>query len=213
MRNRFARLITFAAALVVAPQAYADPLKNCQTVVECAHNLADKVDQLERAFEAANSRIQALEDQNATREAKAKQEPVPTALPADAFYNKRVIFTVPKTQRGTSVKIPESTIIEFCGGPDGCIVRLGMRDWDSTGRIASRHFLFFYNKDNKNWRSEQGDIEGSNSNNVPQHAGNAWACHFTDGEYVNNAGADTTADFGLLSTPDANADCVLTIEK
>jgi len=87
--------------------------------------------------------------------------PDPPATLAD-----RKTWKATKTQRGTSVSISEADVIKFCSGKDGCIVRLGMHNWDDTGRVASRHFLFFYNKDTRVWRAEFGDWAGANSNNI-----------------------------------------------
>jgi hypothetical protein len=126
----------------------------------------------------------------------------------------RKTFVAPKTSRGTTVPIPEATVIQFCSGKDGCIVRMGMHNWDDTGRVASRHFLFFYNKDAKTWRAELGDTAGTNANNVTEHVNQSWSCYFTDGAYSNwqNLG-DTSLDFGLLSWNQYNADCYLTFVR
>src|SRR5262249_47539075 len=123
----------------------------------------------------------------------------------------RQSYCVPKTQRGTTLAIPETDVIKFCSGKDGCIVRMGMYNWDDTGRVASRHFLFYYNKDSKVWRAEAGDTTGTNQNGVVEHVANFWSCYFTDGEYENWTGKDTSSDFGLLSWNQYNADCFLTL--
>lgn len=134
--------------------------------------------------------------------------------PPPATMKDRWTIKVDKTKRGTSVPIPEDKVIEFCSGADGCIVRLGMHNWDDTGRVASRHFLFFYNKDTKVWRSEFGDWAGANSNNVTEHVAQVFACYFTDGAFSNwRDNGDTSADFGLLSWDQYNADCFLTLVR
>src|SRR5262249_25127074 len=84
----------------------------------------------------------------------------------------RQSYCVPKTQRGTTLAIPETDVIKFCSGKDGCIVRMGMYNWDDTGRVASRHFLFYYNKDSKVWRAEAGDTAGTNQNGIVEHVAN-----------------------------------------
>jgi hypothetical protein len=124
----------------------------------------------------------------------------------------RATFVAPKTQRGTTTPIPENVVIKFCSGKDGCIIRIGMHNWDDTGRVASRHFLFFYNKETGAWRAESGDTQGTNKNNVTEHVNNSWACYFTDGRYENwQDKGDTDSAFGVLSWNQYNADCYLTI--
>jgi hypothetical protein len=125
----------------------------------------------------------------------------------------RISFSVGKTQRGTTLEIKEEVVIKFCSGMDGCTVRLGMHNWDDTGRVASREFLFFYNKDTGAWRSSS-DAAGANNNNVTEHAYQAWSCYFTDGQYLNwqNKG-DPDKSFGLLSWNEYNADCFITFIK
>ena len=116
------------------------------------------------------------------------------------------------SSRGTSVNIPEQTIIDLCGDWDGCTLRMGMYNWDGTARTASRQSLFYYNSWAKTWRAEAGDTAGSNNNGVTEHVMNAWSCYFTDGEYINwfNRG-DFNLSFALVSWDQYNATCKLTI--
>ena len=124
----------------------------------------------------------------------------------------RVTYTAERTNRGTTTPIPIKVIEKLCGDADGCELRLGMHNWDDTGRIASRSSLFYYNKQNRNWRAEVGDPAGTDANNVIQHAFHAWACYFTDGAYAKFVQkGDAAVGFGLLSWTEFNADCVLTI--
>jgi hypothetical protein len=133
----------------------------------------------------------------------------------------RKTYCAPRTMRGTTVPIPEADVIKFCSGKDGCIVRMGMYNWDDTGRVASRHFSFYYNKDSRVWRaggevtvSALGDTAGTNNNNVTEHVANLWSCYFTDGTYDSwNDKGDSTTDFGLLSWNQYNADCFLTLVR
>jgi hypothetical protein len=126
----------------------------------------------------------------------------------------RRTYCASRTQQGTTVPIPEADVIKFCSGKDGCIVRMGMYDWDQTGRVASRHFLFYYNKDNRTWRSEMGDTSGQNANNVTEHVANIWNCYFTDGAYEKFADkGDSSTDFGLMSWNTNNSDCFLTFVR
>ncbi len=126
--------------------------------------------------------------------------------------NERQTYTAWSSQRGTTVNIPEQTVYDLCGDWDGCTLRMGMYNWDGTGRTASRDSLFYYNRSSKTWRAEYGDAAGTNNNNATEHVMNVWACYFTDGEYINwfNRG-DFDLNFGLLSWNQYNATCKLTI--
>ncbi len=123
----------------------------------------------------------------------------------------RQSFFAPKSSRGTTIPIQISVIEELCGDGDGCQVRIGMYDWDGTGRTASREFLFYYNNSLRNWRASLGDPQGQDANNIIEHVNNSWSCYFTDGEYSNWSGGDTEVQFGLLSWNQFNAACILTL--
>lgn len=119
---------------------------------------------------------------------------------------------VSRSQRGNSVPIDHARLTRLCGDEDGCSVRIGMHNWDDTGRVASREFLFFYNAHNGNWRASLGDSAGTDSNNVTEHPNHSFACFMTDGVYRNFENAnDTAAGFSLLSWREYNTDCWLTI--
>jgi hypothetical protein len=123
-------------------------------------------------------------------------------------------FYACKTTRGTTTTIPEAVVKKYCSDTSGCIVRIGMQGWDDTGRVASRHFLFFYNPAIYTWRAELGDTQGTNINEKTEHINNSWSCYFTDGLYANWQDlGDKTLDFGLLSWNQYNADCFLTFIK
>lgn len=131
----------------------------------------------------------------------------------------RMTYTASNTERGTSVPIPELTVIDLCGDEDGCTLRIGMYNWDGTGRTASRDGLFYYNSNNRNWRSMSPhhadgnwDKNGQNNNNVTEHVLQAWSCYFTDGSYnayANNS--DQNTNFGILSWDQYTATCRITI--
>lgn len=124
----------------------------------------------------------------------------------------RVTYRAYKWQRGRTIGISTAVIRELCGDLDGCELRMGMYNWDNTGRVASRHSLFYYNNINRAWRASWADRAGSDYNGVTQHVMNAWSCYFTDGRYFNwsNLG-DGSVGFGLLSWNQYNAECRLTI--
>ena len=134
-------------------------------------------------------------------------------IPNDTAYSSHTFYAC-RTVRGTTTTIPEPVVKKYCSDTSGCIVRIGMHNWDDIGRVASRHFLFFYNPVNHTWRSESSDIAGTNMNNITEHVNNSWSCYFTDGQYSNWTDlGDTTLDFGLLSWNQYNADCFLTFIK
>lgn len=112
----------------------------------------------------------------------------------------------------SSIPIPESVIISYCGDEDGCEMRISMYNWDGTGRTASRSFLFYYNSTNKTWRSST-DAAGTNGNGTTEHPYYVWSCYFSDGSYLNGVNqGDGNADFSLINwTEYANETCRLTI--
>jgi hypothetical protein len=133
-------------------------------------------------------------------------------IPAAMAQTDRITITAPASGRGTGVPIPMDKIIAFCGDADGCQIRLAMKNWDGQGRTASRSSLFFYNPVTKTWRAEAGDVQGTLGNGVTENVMNAWACYFTDGEFINWANVgDIYNRFSLLSWNEFNADCSITI--
>ncbi len=125
--------------------------------------------------------------------------------------SQRQTFTAYKSQRGTTVNIPYETIEDLCGDWDGCTLRMGMHDWDGTGRTASREALFYYDITQKTWRMSL-DTAGTNNSNTTEHVMQIWSCYFTDGEYLNwYDRGDFDLNFGLLSWNQYNANCKLTI--
>jgi len=135
-----------------------------------------------------------------------------TLFTSTAYAQDRVTYTASIAQRGTTVLIPLATVITLCGDVDGCEIRMGMYNWDGTGRTASRSSLFYYNQFNRNWRAEAGDAAGTVGNNVTQHVMNAWACYLTDGHYNNwtNHG-DLNQGFSVLSWNQYVANCRVTL--
>ena len=123
----------------------------------------------------------------------------------------RASFFVSKNDRGTTVPVPVAVVARFCGDQDGCSVRIGMHNWDDTGRVASRETLLFYNRQNRAWRASASDPSGTDSNNIVEHVYSAWSCYFTDGEYSNYQRSDSATGFGLLAWNNYNGDCWLTI--
>lgn len=124
----------------------------------------------------------------------------------------RIQYRVSKAERGTTLKIPETDIIRLCADRDGCSVRLGMYDWDNSGRVASRESLFYYNHTNHAWRASAGDTAGTDYNGPTEHVMSAWACYLTDGAYKDWVDlGDSALNFGLLSWNQYVAECWLTI--
>lgn len=124
----------------------------------------------------------------------------------------RMSYYAEKTNRGKTIDIPLDVVVKLCGDIDGCSVRIGMHNWDDTGRVASREFLFYYNVRNHVWRASLGDTAGTDADNITQHINESWACYFTDGKYDGWADkGDGSPGFGLLSWNQYNADCFLTL--
>jgi hypothetical protein len=124
----------------------------------------------------------------------------------------RVTVVIEKQHRGRTEPIPMAAIIRLCSDKDGCSMRLGLHNWDDTGRVASRESLFYYNQRNRAWRAELGDTAGTDQNNVTEHVMHAWSCYVTDGAYANWANSgDGDQGLGLLSWNEYNSDCFLVI--
>ena len=124
----------------------------------------------------------------------------------------RITINAPASGRGTSVTIPQDKIEAFCADADGCQIRLSMKNWDGSGRSASRSSLFFYNRITKTWRSEAGDVQGTLGNGATEHPMRAFACIFTDGTLINWANVgDIYNRFSLVSWNEYVADCSITI--
>jgi hypothetical protein len=150
-----------------------------------------------------------------------------TAAPQDAYPDPSAVgktdrktYVALRANRGTTTLIPETDVIKYCSDKSGCEVRIGMHNWDDTGRVASRTFWFFYNKNTGVWRAGDAgaplagtwDSAGTNGNNIIEHINNSWSCYFTDGTYNNWVGVgDSDKNFGLLSWNEYNADCFLTL--
>jgi hypothetical protein len=124
----------------------------------------------------------------------------------------RISVFIPRTRRGNSVPIDHRALTRLCGDEDGCSMRIGMHNWDNTGRVASREVLFYYNPRNGVWRASLGDIVGTDANTTTEHPIHAWACYVTDGAYRNfEPQGDTEPGFQLLSWREFNTDCWLTV--
>jgi len=116
------------------------------------------------------------------------------------------------SDRGSTVPVETKDIIRLCSDTDGCSLRLGMYNFDSAGRVASREALFFYNKVNHTWRASLNDTAGTDFNGVTEHVLSAWSCYFTDGVYKDwQNKQDSEIGFGLLSWKPHTAECWLTI--
>jgi len=125
-----------------------------------------------------------------------------------------VTYIAPIKTRGSSVPIKISHVERLCGDKDGCQLRLGMFNWDTSGRVGSRSATFYYNKINKAWRTSYNDSFGSDANGTNDQVMKAWACYFVDGEHDNFVGkGDGKIGFNLLSWNDNGyvAECRLTI--
>ena len=134
------------------------------------------------------------------------------ALTVPALASDTSTYAAYTWQRGTTVAIPTARVSQLCGDGDGCEVRVGMFNWDGSGRTASRGSLFYYNPSLRTWRAEAGDAAGTSGNQVTEHVLNAWSCYLTDGYYTNwtNHG-DINTGFAVLSWNQYNANCYITL--
>jgi hypothetical protein len=192
-------------------------LRNCKEVAQCAQIMAERVEAYEDILARLNSRIDELQKSlSKANEALANLQKSPPAATATSVVAapeaKRGTWAASKTNRGNSVQVAEEKIIEYCS-EEGCLLRLGMKDYDGTGRVQSFLFLFYYNKDAKTWKASPNNWQGSNGDNRPEWAAQVGSCYFGDGQFQNYVGTDTNSNFGLVSWNNGNADCILTIEK
>ena len=161
------------------------------------------------------------------------QPPMPMAKPVPPKANRtdeyrtdagpgRVTYVATHGTVGTTTPVKITDIVSLCGDKDGCTIRMGMANFDGTGRVASRDFLFFYNPANQAWRASaivgiapgyqlNNDPSGQDDNGTVEHVNQSWSCYFTDGEYSNQKGSDIQAGFGLLPWTQITADCWMTI--
>jgi len=126
-----------------------------------------------------------------------------------------------------TVPVDNAILTDFCQDVDGCKVSLYMRNWDPAsqpGLLAGvgpfRVSLAPVASGKRQW--DVRDVAANNAAGIDNNGGvnhlmNIYnACLFTDGEYVNAQGSDTTLGFGLLNWSGAydavNMTCVLIIE-
>lgn len=124
-------------------------------------------------------------------------------------------YKAPSGTRGSTTarnnSVPATDVATLCGDEDGCEVRLGMYNWDNTGRVFSRQTHLYYNTNNFAWMASNG-ANGRDRDGVTNHVLTAGVCYFTDGRYENWANkGDADEGFALLSWKPAVADCWLTI--
>jgi hypothetical protein len=125
----------------------------------------------------------------------------------------------------TSVPVDEAIVTAFCQDVDGCTIRVGMRDWDpARGKgdmvaIGPTHFVVSANRGNgtRDWSYGNGSAHGNDGNGGVNHVVIVHnACYFTDGEYTNGIGMDSSLGFSLLNWhgvhDSADMVCVLIIE-
>lgn len=123
----------------------------------------------------------------------------------------RITVRVLKSERGTSKVIDDKTVVALCADLDGCSIRLGMYNWDNSGKVASSETLFFLNSANRQWRGSVGDAAGIDGDAAIAHVLQVNACYFTDGRYSNFTAQGDPRGFELLSWNQYTAECWLTI--
>ena len=118
------------------------------------------------------------------------------------------------TSAHRTLPVDNSIISEYCGDQDGCAITMGMRDYDATGRVASRGpYRFYYNPATGYWRLSD-DSQGRDNDGTTTHVLGPWACFFTDGNYnITNLG-DNSVGFSVMPWTGygTNIKCELLIE-
>ncbi len=127
-----------------------------------------------------------------------------TTVPVSAPYH----LTITSINAGSTVAIPSDVIDDLCGDPDGCAFRIGMTRWSAEERTGAANDggRLYLDPTNGHWRSDVGDVNGTDGDGITQHVLNAgstagtWdTCYLTDGAYAGYVGmGDPASGFGLL---------------
>lgn len=139
------------------------------------------------------------------------------------FVNKkRYHVEATKAIKKNTINLDMDIMRDLCRDADGCSITIGMRDWDNTrvGLTASRGpYRFFMSETSNWWRISNIDTEGRDGDSNLGHPIYIWdSCYFTDGEYINGTGTDTTVQLGFMnwesatSYNDPDMVCTLTVD-
>jgi hypothetical protein len=133
---------------------------------------------------------------------------------------KRYHIEATKAQVRNTVPLDMAIVNELCKDEDGCAITLGMKDWENNkpGVVASYGPYRLFMSQTSNWwrRSSVSNGSFNDGNGSVNHILQTYDCYFTDGEYSNGTGTDSSVQLGLLNFnatfTDPDMVCVLTIE-
>jgi hypothetical protein len=138
--------------------------------------------------------------------------------------NRYVVIARDQAASPDTVPVDSTIINNYCRDEDGCWVSLYMRGFDGNDTMAgvtARHLSLGPVVNNKQYwdmRDSASNFSvGTDNDGAVGHLLQVYnACYFTDGEYNNGQGSDSTPGFGLLNwygAWDSTAmTCVLIIE-
>ncbi len=99
---------------------------------------------------------------------------------------------------GSTKRIPQWVISDFCGDEDGCKVTIGLTNWaaGANRRASFGPSTFFYNTASKQWRISNDILkEGADANGSTEHAMDFYnTCYFTDGEFAHYVNMGDNSD-------------------
>jgi hypothetical protein len=114
---------------------------------------------------------------------------------------RRYIVDAPPANVGRVVPIDSTVMDALCRDADGCMMTLGMINWDGTQNNASRSQKLFIAQSARSWRFANVDLDGTDSNGSVQEW-SAWDCFLTDAETwtgTTNGRADPGVGWALLN--------------
>jgi len=114
---------------------------------------------------------------------------------------RRYIVDAAPANVGRVVPIDSTVMDALCRDADGCMMTLGMINWDGTQNIASRSQKLFIAQSARSWRFANVDLDGTDSGGSVQEW-SAWDCFLTDAETwtgTANGRADPGVGWALLN--------------
>lgn len=142
-------------------------------------------------------------------------------LSVDDINHRRYDVRATKAIKNNTIPLNMTIMRDLCQDQDGCYITIGMRDWDpagSPGVTGSRGpYKFFMSQTSDKWRMSNFDSEGKDGDGIVTHIIEIWSsCYFTDGEYVNGVGSDSSLQLGFMNWDgdyrNANMVCTLSVD-
>lgn len=142
---------------------------------------------------------------------------------------KRYQVEATKATENNSIPLDNSLFNALCRDKDGCLITLGMRNWDPVnqpGVTATVGPVRFFITGKGYYRQPTAPTDGvrdldakfikRDNNKGPENVMNAYDCYLSDGDYVDGLATDDRAGFSLLNFNSVYTDpamvCVLTID-